>query len=219
MVGQIRPLGKTGAQSGIAKAAVDHELELGLTGFTADAQGDLKVHGGIEKAVHHYPHDHYAAWQADIGPHALLSRPGAFGENLSTSGLSEKNVAIGDIFKLGSAIIEVSQGRQPCWKLNERFSVNTMARKVQRTGRTGWYYRVLEPGVVTPSDRLVMIERRSPDWTIERIWRSFYVDTLNLPELEAIANLTALAPSWREHARRRIASGKVEDWTHRLDGK
>jgi MOSC domain-containing protein YiiM len=219
LVGQIRPLGKTGARSGIAKMAVDRELELSLTGFTADAQGDLKFHGGMEKAIHHYPHDHYAAWEAEIGPHPLLTGPGAFGENLSTTGLSEKDVAVGDVFELGSAIIEVSQGRQPCWKLNERFSVKTMAREVQRTGRTGWYHRVLQPGKVGPSDRLVTIERRSPEWTIERLWRSFYVDPLNQHELEAIADLTSLAPSWRDHARRRIASGKVEDWTHRLDGK
>lgn len=219
LVGQIQPLGTKAVPSGIAKAPVDHDLHLDVTGFRADAQGDLIVHGGPEKAVHHYPHDHYAAWEREIGPHELLSRPGAFGENLSTTGLTERDVAIGDVFALGSAIIEVSQGRQPCWKLNERFSNKTMARAVQRTGRTGWYYRVLQPGVVAPTDRLVTIERRSPEWTIERLWRAFYVDMLNQSELETIASLKALAPNWREHARRRIASGQVEDWTHRLDGK
>lgn len=219
LVGQVQPLGQKAVPSGIAKSPVDQALDLTLAGFTLDAQGDLAVHGGSQKALHHYPYDHYATWAAEIGAHALLSKPGAFGENLSTTGLCETDVAIGDVFRLGSAVIEVSQGRQPCWKLNERFSMKTMAREVQRTGRTGWYYRVLVTGSVAPSDTLVLVERQFPEWTIERIWRAFYVDPLNRAELAAISDLPALAPGWREHARRRIASGQIEDWTRRLDGR
>lgn len=219
LVGPLRPLGPEGVPSGIAKSPVREPVHLAENGFLGDAQGDLRVHGGPHKAVHHYPLDHYAAWVADIGPHDLLSAPGAFGENLSVSGLSEADVAIGDLFALGSALLEVSQGRQPCWKLNARFSRNSMARDVQKTGRTGWYYRVIRTGPVTPTDRLRRIERRSPEWTVERIWRAFYVDMLNRRELEAIAELSALAPGWRDHARKRLLSGTVEDWSRRLDGR
>lgn len=219
LVGSLRPLGPDDVQSGIAKYPVHGPLELTKNGFIGDAQGDLRVHGGPEKAVHHYPLEHYEAWEAEIGAHALLSGPGAFGENLSVRGLSEADVAIGDIFELGTAVLEVSQGRQPCWKLDARFSRKGMARKVQQTGRTGWYYRVMVTGQVTPDDRLLRIDRPSPDWTIARIWKAFYVDMLNRRELDAIAQLPALAPGWRNHARKRLESGTVEDWSRRLDGK
>lgn len=181
-------------------------------------QGDRVRHGGPEKAVHHYPFEHYAAWSNDLGAHPLLEEPGAFGENISTLGLTEDNVAIGDVFGLGSAVIEVSQGRQPCWRLNERFGRKAMARDVQATGRTGWYYRVLRPGTVAPSDRLIPLDRAAPEWTIARIWRAFYVDPLNRGELAGIAALDRLADSWRGLAARRLESNAVEDWNRRLAG-
>lgn len=217
-IGAVAPLGARAVPSGIAKHAADGPLLLLQTGFRGDEQGDTVRHGGPEKAMHHYPFDHYAAWARDLGPHPLLAGPGAFGENLSTSGLTEDTVAIGDVFRLGGAIIEVSQGRQPCWKLNERFGRPDMAREVQTSGRTGWYYRVLETGRVSPEDSLTLQERRAPEWTLARIWRTFYIDPLNRRELAGIAALDRLAEGWRSHAARRLASNTVEDWTRRLAG-
>jgi MOSC domain-containing protein YiiM len=217
-VGKVAPLGARGVPSGIVKSSVDHALRLSETGFAGDMQGDTVRHGGPEKAVHHYPFEHYGAWSHDLGPHPLLAGPGGFGENLSTIGLTESTVAIGDVFELGTAILEVSQGRQPCWKLNERFGRTEMARLVQSTGRTGWYFRVLTPGTVSPADRLVLRERRAPEWTLARIWRAFYIDPLNRTELAGIAALEHLADGWRSHAARRLESNRVEDWTKRLTG-
>lgn len=217
-IGNIAPLGPRQVASGIVKSAVHGPLLLSETGFSGDRQGDTVRHGGPEKAVHHYPFEHYAGWRGDLGPHPLLAAPGAFGENISAAGLTEETVAIGDVFALGTAVIEVSQGRPPCWKLNARFDRPDMARQVQATGRTGWYYRVLTPGIVTPDDGLIRLERRSPDWTLTRIWRAFYVDTLNRSELAGIAALDRLAEGWRTHALRRLESNRVEDWTKRLDG-
>ena len=217
-VGTVAPLGARAAPSGIAKQAADRPLLLSQTGLAGDEQGDTVRHGGPEKAVHHYPFDHYADWIDDLGPHPLLAGPGAFGENLSTMGLTEETVAIGDVFRLGAAVIEVSQGRQPCWKLNERFGRPEMAREVQTTGRTGWYYRVLEAGIVSPGDNLLLLERRAPEWTLARIWRTFYIDPLNREELAGIAALDRLAEGWRSHAVRRLESNRVEDWTRRLAG-
>ncbi|TCL71815.1 MOSC domain-containing protein [Rhizobium sp. BK251] len=216
--GEISPLGPRGVPSGIAKTPVRDTRFLTFNGLEGDAQGDQVRHGGPEKAVHHYPLDHYRLWQQDIGDHALLSAPGAFGENVSTEGLTEASVAVGDIFRLGKATVEVSQGRQPCWKLNERFGRPDMARTVQSTGRTGWYYRVLEQGPVSPGDQIVLIERKSAEWTIARIWHAFYVDTLNREVLGRLAELQSLAEGWRTHAARRLESGKVEDWNKRLTG-
>ncbi|MEW9616481.1 MOSC domain-containing protein [Shinella sp. S4-D37] len=217
-IGTVAPLGAHGVPSGIVKSPVDHALRLSESGFAGDMQGDTVRHGGPEKAVHHYPVEHYGDWARDLGSHPLFASPGAFGENLSTAGLTESMVAIGDVFELGTAVIEVSQGRQPCWKLNERLGRTEMARLVQASGRTGWYYRVLTPGTVSPADRLVLRERRAPEWTLSRIWRAFYIDPLNRAELVGIAALEPLADGWRAHAARRLESNRVEDWTKRLTG-
>lgn len=218
LVGPVAPLGAGGVPSGIDKRAVEGRLWLGHAGFAGDAHGDRRHHGGPEKAVHHYPFEHYELWRDEIGVCDLLSRPGAFGENLSTIGMAEADVAVGDTFRLGGALIQVSQGRQPCWKLNLRFGVPGMARRVQQSGRTGWYYRVLEEGHVETGDGFATVDRPTPAWTIERIRRALYVDALNLDELSAMTALTHLADGWRRCAAQRIASRRVEDWTARLVG-
>lgn len=119
---------------------------------------------------------------------------------------------------MGTALVQVSQGRQPCWKLNARFGIKDMALQVQKTGRTGWYYRVLEPGTVAPGDSLRRVERPTPDWTVERTWRVLYVDMLDPDELAAMASLPNLAAGWQGYAAKRLASRRVEDWDKRLNG-
>ncbi|MEW5997874.1 MAG: hypothetical protein A4S12_10015 [Proteobacteria bacterium SG_bin5] len=217
-VGSVRPLGPSAVASGIIKQSSDRPILLTKTGFVGDEQGDKRHHGGPDKAVHHYPHDHYAAWTADLGEHPLLRRLGAFGENISTTGLTEANVAIGDRFRLGSAIVEVSQGRQPCFRLNLRFEIGDIAVRMQRTGRTGWYYRVVEEGLVAPGDTLRLLDRQTPGWTIERLRRILYVDMLNQAELQEVAALAHLPERWRRTAELRLRTGVVEDWKPRLDG-
>lgn len=218
LVGALAPLPDSDSLSGIAKRPVTRALPLDAEGFDGDHQADRRVHGGPEKAVHHYPHEHYAAWAGELGDLPLLAAPGGFGENVSTTGLTEDRVAVGDIFRLGTALVQVSQGRQPCWKLSRRFGIPDMARRVQDSGRTGWYYRVLQPGRVAPDDRIELLDRPAPDWTLQRVWRALYVDRLNLSELQGIAGLDLLAEGWRRYATRRLESGRVEDWSARLDG-
>lgn len=218
LTGPIRPLPGSDAQSAIAKAPVAGPLWLGTEGFEGDAQADRRVHGGPEKAVHHYPRDHYSDWRTELGPLPILDAPGAFGENISGTGRTEKNVAVGDVFRLGGAILQVSQGRQPCWKLNHRFGVADMARRVQNSGRTGWYYRVLQPGRVLAGDDLILLDRLAPDWSLRRLWHVMYVDRLNHEALTQIAALDVLAEGWRRYAVRRLDSGRIEDWRPRLEG-
>lgn len=235
LVGKAAALPGADRQSGIDKRPVDRPLRLGPQGFEGDEQADRRVHGGPEKAVHHYPFDHYAAWAEDLaavargvshpptpvgyfGKRELLETPGAFGENISTRGMTEAGVAVGDLFRLGTALVQVSQGRQPCWKLSHRFGVADMARRVQDSGRTGWYYRVLEPGLVAPGDSIALLDRMAPEWSLARLWRALYVERMNLAELQGIAALDVLAEGWRRHAVRRLESGRVEDWSRRLEG-
>lgn len=216
-IGRALPFGPNGEPSAIDKQPVTHALMLGMNGFEGDEQGDRRHHGGPEKAVHHYPEEHYAAWRIDLPEvRAEAFRAGAFGENLVTTGLTEANVCIGDVFRLGAARIQVSQARQPCWKLNLRSGIPDMARRVQDSGRTGWYYRVLETGVVAPGAMLQLLERPHPDWPLARLLLHLHKDPLNPDALAAIAALDSLASSWRELAQRRLDSGRIEDWSQRL---
>lgn len=210
LIGTIAPLGDSGKTSAIHKIPTDRLLRVTRTGFDADGQADLKHHGGLEKAIHHYPFDHYSGWRAEIGAKQVLDQAGAFGENLSTTGLTEMDVAVGDVFRLGTATLQVSQGRQPCWKLNVRFQVEDMATRVQTTGRSGWYYRVLEEREVSPDAMLERIDRVTPEWTIDRLWRALYVDRHDRASLEALASLPTLSEGWRRLAGRRAESNAAK---------
>lgn len=209
---------RPGSRSAIAKTPVRDTVAVTRLGLSGDEQGDLRVHGGVDKAVHHYPIDHYAAWQADIGAHPLLDAPGAFGENLSTRGMVEADVCLGDRFALGTAVVEVSQSRQPCWKLSDRFAVSDMARRVQDSGRTGWYYRVLEEGQLRAGDELRLLDRPYPHWPLTRIIEVLYQRTLEADVLAEILSLP-LVPSWRTLFERRMAHGQTENWNKRLTGQ
>ncbi|WP_077147429.1 MOSC domain-containing protein [Sphingopyxis sp. KK2] len=217
-VGPVQALGPKSVPSGIAKQEAGRPIFLSLGGFEGDEQGDTRYHGGCDKAVHHYPLDHYALWRAELGSHPLLDRPGAFGENISARGLLENHAAVGDRFRLGKAIVEVSQGRQPCFRLNLRMDIPDMARRMQQSGRTGWYYRVIEEGVVERGDTLELIDRLTPSWTIARLWRLLYIDTLDREGLSALAATAHLPLRWRELAAKRLRSGQIEDWSLRLGG-
>jgi len=224
LTGLVKPLSARQIPSGIDKSSVGGRLHFDEFGLDGDEQGDLRLHGGVEKAIHHYPFDHYKGWSdvflnegADYhGP--SLSEAGAFGENISSVGLTEAEVCLGDIFQLGTGIVQLSQGRQPCWKLNERFGVASMSRQVQETGYTGWYYRVLEEGMVGAGDVLLLKERLAPAWTLERTTNLLYIDVKNFAAFEDLLRLPFLAKNWRKLAERRLAKGDVEDWGARLDG-
>ena len=218
LVGPVALLPDGRSRSGIGKSAVDAALWLSATGLQGDAQADLRVHGGPEKAVHHYPREHYAAWAAWSRRADLLARPGAFGENVSTFGWDEANVCIGDVVRLDEALVQVSQGRQPCWKLDVRFGEPGMAREMQAHGRTGWYYRTLRPGWVHGGAQATLVERPHPEWPLSRlIALLFGRDERLVPEWERAAELPALAERWRQTFRRRAASRQVEEWAPRLD--
>jgi MOSC domain-containing protein YiiM len=221
LIGKIAPLGTHGKQSAIHKTPVAERVRVGETGIDGDEQCERKVHGGPEKALLHYAFDHYAAWREEWSAEGAglerLRAPGAFGENLSTRGIDESGVCVGDVYRIGTAIVQISQPRQPCWKLNLRFSRDDMSRRVQDTRRTGWYYRVLEPGVTGAGDAVERLARPHPEWSVERLLRVLYVDRDDRASLEQMTMLDALTPSWRKTAAKRLESGKVESWSSRLD--
>jgi MOSC domain-containing protein YiiM len=216
-IGEVKPLGPQGVPSAIDKMPVGGPVALSETGLEADRHGDTRHHGGPEKAVHLYPRDHYSAWRRELPDLAARFVPGAFGENLVVRSITEADVCIGDIFRAGSALIEVTQGRQPCWRLNLRFESPEMARRVQDKGRTGWYFRVIETGWLEAGAKLALCRRPCPEWTLERVHRLLYRDTLNRGALAGFAALPALSPSWRRLAQRRLERRAVEGWSSRVE--
>lgn len=218
LAGHAVPFGPPGHFSAIHKTPVAGKVRVEVNGLVCDQQGDRARHGGPEKALHHYPLDHYASWIAEHPEFAtLLEHPGAFGENFSTLEMTEEHVCIGDIYRAGTALLQVSQARQPCWKLNVRFSEPKMARMVQESRRTGWYYRVLEAGDIETGDPLELIQRPHTDWPLSRLLHCFYVDALNYESLREIAEMELLAESWRKIAVRRLEQHVVEPWERRLN--
>lgn len=220
LAGTPQPLGDKAAPSSIAsRRPVTGPLHLGPEGLEGDAVGDTKVHGGPDKAVHLYPLDHYATWAAEQpGMAPALATPGAFGENFCVAGVTEADVCLGDVVGLGSARLQVAQSRQPCWKLGVRFGLPILPRLVQKTGRTGWYYRVLEAGTVKPGDGFHLLDRPNPAWTLARTLRVLYVDMLDRAALAELAELPGASGGLRRLAANRLANATVEDWERRLTG-
>ena len=217
-IGRPKPLGMAGALSAIDKHKVAGALAAGPLGLDGDEQADRKHHGGPDKAIHAYAVTHLSGWADELPAQAERFRPGAFGENLVIGGASEANVCLGDRWRIGSALVEVSQGRQPCWKLNLRFDVADMARRVQESGRTGWYFRVIEPGLIAAGDRGALVTRPHPAWTLNRTSHLLYHDRMNRLALAELAQLPGLPDNWRRLAQARLSSGRTEDWSRRLGG-
>ena len=202
LTGKARRFGAKGEPSAIDKRALEGRHAVGALGIAGDEQADLSVHGGPDKAIHHYPRDHYDWWAETIGDHALLQDAGAFGENISTSGLTESAACIGDRYRLGSALVEISQGRQPCWKLGHRFGIATLPATVVTSRRGGWYYRVIEDGAVGAGDALELMERPLPDWSVERVFHLLIggAGKRKPAALRALAAMDLLAANWRARA-------------------
>lgn len=195
--GKVRAFRGEHEPSAIDKRPIAGRVRVGRLGLEGDEQADLTVHGGVDKAIHHYPHDHYPFWRAAIGQHPLLEAYGAFGENISTRGLTEDMICIGDRWRMGTAIVEVSQGRQPCWKLDHRFDGAAVNAAVVSSRRAGWYYRVIEEGEVAAGDMMTLLARPWPEWTVYRVFGLLIARSCNRAELQALGFVSALSSSWQ----------------------
>lgn len=214
LTGSIAELGL--AQSAIHKQPRDGKVMLRRLGLEGDQQADRRFHGGEDKALHHYARDHYPVWHAEYPTLPPFPVPGGFGENVSTLGMVEETVCFGDVYRLGGALVQVTQPRQPCWKLNIRFGHPDFARRVQDSGRTGWYYRVLREGEIAAGDSFILEGRPYPDWSMARLLRLWYGMPLDQDGLRAVLDLADLPERWRATARLRLETGRVEEWGPRL---
>ena len=181
--------------TGIFKSPVEGPLFLGATNLAGDGQADPENHGGPDKAVCAYSADHYGDWRAD--PELAAMAPGAFGENFTIRGLTETTVCVGDIWSVGDALIQVSQPRQPCWKLARKWGVKDLTARVVRTGRTGWYFRVLREGTVSAGARLTLLDRQYPAWTIQAANDVMHGRPVDVDASAALGTIPALSRAWR----------------------
>jgi MOSC domain-containing protein YiiM len=204
-IGGIRPLPESGRPTGIYKQPVDCALALTNEGFVGDQQADRRVHGGLEKAIHLYPARHYAKLAARFPEAAGQLLPGSMGENISTPDLDESDVRIGDIWQLGSALLQVCQPRNPCWKIDERFATEGMAAFIAENNLTGWYWRVLKSGQAAPGDRLDLEQPAAGAFSLLDAMRLWQTHRPPLAELENLAASPGIASQWKQKIEDRLA--------------
>lgn len=210
-IGQPRQLGIEGAADPMDKPWTSAFCRDEITGpvrvlpdsLEGDAVADPRFHGGPDKAVCCYASEHYPQWQREL---SLPEPPGfgAFGENFTTQGLLEEDVCLGDTYKVGTAVFQITQPRQPCWKLGRRWRLKQMPALVADSGRTGWYFRVRQMGAVQKGDAMELSARPHPEWTIARandVMEQRDDDTTSLRSLVACP---ALSSSWRDELEARL---------------
>lgn len=204
-IGSVSALPNSGRPTGIFKQAVRGPLELGPEGFMGDEQADRRVHGGPEKAVHLYPAAHYAKLAARFPDAAAQLIPGSLGENISTADLDEHSVRIGDIYHLGSARLQVCQPRNPCWKIDDRFASDGMAAFIAEQALTGWYWRVSQPGTVSPGDTLDLDQAAVGAPTLAAAMALWRIHRPPPADLEQLAATPGIASGWQRKILERAA--------------
>jgi MOSC domain-containing protein YiiM len=185
----------------IFKVPVSGPVALVGHSLAGDAQADLRVHGGLNKAVYAYAHEHYAYWETVL-PAGTLPGPGAFGENLTTQGLLESQVRVGDEFEIGTAVLRAVQPRQPCFKLNLRFDDPRMVPRFAASGRPGIYFQVRREGVVQAGDALELYEQSPFAVTIQDVIDLFYGVRQDPAAVQELLTIPYLPPSLRAHFQR-----------------
>ncbi len=195
--GKTKMLKEEGYRSAITKRLTRERLTLTKLGLKGDEQADQSAHGGADRALHLYPPQHYKVWRAEFPRDAQKFEPGTFGENISTPGWSEESVCIGDEFRIGTAIVAVSEPRIPCSKLNHRFGIPTLVKRVHDTGLTGWFFRVLQPGNIQLGDPYPRVRRDPSNLTLKMVWDVYRVPHPDLDVLRAVRDHPALAATWK----------------------
>ncbi|KAI0412709.1 pyruvate kinase-like protein [Xylaria grammica] len=214
--GKVRPLGGVNITSAINKQPRRDKVRLTKLGFSGDER-QFPPHQSPDNAVHQYDPSHYDNWKTELPDREHKFVVGAFGENLSTRHLSENNVCVGDKFRLGDALIQVTMTRQPCFKLNHRFEHKKMSSLVQATGRTGWLYRVLREGWVEEGAEMELVERINPTWSLSRLQHFLYTDRNNAEALTQLTKLPGLSYEFIGLFQKRLEQG-AEDMNGRLQG-
>lgn len=191
--------------TGIFKYPVGGPVALRRTGLEGDAQADPTVHGGEHKAAYLYSRDSYDWWATELG-HEL--QPGEFGDNLTVTGLTDDAVSVGDTLRLGSALVQVTSPREPCFKLGIRMGDHRFPAVFREANRMGFYVRVLEEGFVAADDEVGVTGTATDSVTIAEFHRTFVDGRDDLAALRRLGAAPGLEPSWRDWCERRIADAR-----------
>lgn len=180
----------------IFKSPVVGSVPLRRLNLDGDRQADLTVHGGPDKAVYGYAFEHYAYWRSEL-PDADL-RPGAFGENLTTEGLDEHDLSIGDVVKIGTATLMITQPRVPCFKFAAKFGRPDMVKRFAASRHSGFYFEVLEEGAVAAGDPIAIVERAGERMSVAELFDLYFSKgPPNIDVLQRALRLRGLAEVWR----------------------
>lgn len=180
-------------ESAIFKKPAKGSVQIGRLGIEGDQQADKKNHGGPDKAICLYPIEYYPEWEQQIGKPLCQS---AFGENITSEGLLERAVCIGDQFSVGTTVLEISQPRQPCWKIATRWGFRTLAKEFLKQTKTGWYFRVLQPGSISHDSFLNLEHRPNPEWTVQRVIRARF-EKEKSHDRKLLKDIAELSESWK----------------------
>ena len=214
--GPVRDTARCG-RSAIEKRQTEGVLQLGATGLAGDEQAEKAFHGGPDRALCHYPREHYDYWKMMYPEIEDRFVAPFFGENISTLGMTEDTVFIGDIYQWGGAVIQITQPRSPCYKLNPLTDVSDFALVMQDSGRTGWLYRVIGKGEVSGLHPLKLLTRTSAVSVREAVAIAFHLP-FDETEYRRLLHAPGLSASWTLMMQRRLTSGKIEDFNRRLFG-
>jgi MOSC domain-containing protein YiiM len=189
-------------RTSIWKNPVQGRVHVATLNLNGDQQSDLSVHGGVDKAVYLYPSEHYPFWQGEL-PGSDLP-PGAFGENLTSEGLLEDQVQVGDRLRIGTAEFIVTQPRMPCFKLGIRFERPDLVKRFLQSKKTGFYLAVQREGEVAAGDPIGFIDRSESGITILDVTNLYASDSQSQDLLRRASELPALPESWRDYFRKRL---------------
>ncbi|PYH43128.1 MOSC domain-containing protein [Aspergillus saccharolyticus JOP 1030-1] len=219
-IGKVRRLGPGSVTSAIEKSPCEGRVYVSEQGITGDEQA-YEHHGGFDKALHQYCARHYKFWKLEVPERAHLFDIGGYGENISANSFDEANTCIGDIIEIGTegVLVQVSEPRQPCFKLNRRFEFAQASVRTQTTRRTGWYLRVLKPGFIQAGDKIRLVNRINPEWSISRVGQFLWEDRKNVEALRVLSDLPGLGKEIAQVFRQRLATQEEEDMQFRLNGE
>jgi MOSC domain-containing protein YiiM len=204
-VGKVTPLGSQGIPSGFVKHEITRPVHVTPFGIIGDEQADLRVHGGPDKAVYGYGSSHYFAWRQEYPQHSGLLVPGGLGENLAIENMTEADLCVGDIHRVGTTRLQVCQPRLPCFKFALRFNDDSLPKAMIRNGRSGWYYRVVAPGVISQGDQVVLVERPNPSFPFARLAEFTIPGKATRADWERMMETPGLAEDWLQRAAQIIA--------------
>jgi MOSC domain-containing protein YiiM len=190
-------------ETSIFKTPVTGRVHVGRLNIDGDQQSDLTVHGGVDKAVYAYPSEHYPFWRGEL-PGTDLPW-GAFGENLTTEGLLEHDVRIGDQYRIGGAEFVVTQPRMPCYKLGLRFQRPDMVKRFQQSGRSGFYFAVLQEGEIGVGDSIERSARDERGLTVADVARLYTAEEPERTLLQRAGGHPVLPGGWRDYFLKRLA--------------